>query len=108
MLFKNETIFAKFVKPVCLPRTSQANELSDGTIAGWGQAIAERDTENVPLTSQLSVSQCKEVSKERLSPRTFCASAKNTSACQGDSGDFNRIIFPSNFISILIAKVVDL
>lgn len=92
LLFKEEAVFSQYVKAICLPSTTPTNELEGGTIVGWGQKVFERQTENLPLKSQMNESPCTEVARTLSSSRNFCATSRSSSACQGDSGNFTLII----------------
>lgn len=109
-MFKNEAVFSIFIKPICLPKIAGANELKRGFIVGWGQAIAERNTEKVMQKSQLDVplsnEECLEVGREYISNRTFCAKNKLTSACRGDSGD--NLLKSSFLQGFIFFQAVDL
>lgn len=93
LLLKNSLKYTDYISPICLPTSSSS--LSGGTIAGWGRAFAERDTENAmlyalmnpPIDNEL----CREETLNVASKRSFCSKGlENRGTCKGDSGFYEN------------------
>lgn len=89
LLFKNSLEYTNFISPICLPTASKL--INGGSIAGWGQAVAERKTESILLTAEMNAAiengLCISETMNIASKRSFCSKGKNNrGTCRGDSG----------------------
>lgn len=85
--------FNKYVQPICLLTSDQ--EFFNGSIAGWGVKIDERELSDVPITVDLTFSKLEQCVKDNSGLSSvawndsFCFKKQNNmdiGSCRGDGG----------------------
>lgn len=89
LIMESPVKFTKFIRPICVPSSTQNVDYVNGSVAGYGRTQNDETTTNVPYKIDLtteSLASCfekNEDSTDILTSRTFCANNWVGVVCKG-------------------------